>query len=69
MKPITAVEDAVKAVRSYEGKPDEFRLPVAEELLDPMGINMAIIGDSILARGWSPDGYIQEVGFRIYKFK
>lgn len=30
---------------------------------------MAMIADGILAREWEPDGYVQEKGFRIYKFK
>lgn len=30
---------------------------------------MAMITDDILDRGWEPDGYVQENGFRIYKYK
>jgi hypothetical protein len=30
---------------------------------------MAIITDSILAREWEPNGYLQENGFRIYRYK
>ena len=30
---------------------------------------MAVITDGILAREWEPDGYIQEHGYRIYKYK
>ena len=33
------------------------------------GVNMAIIGDAILARGLEPDGYEQKVGYRVYKYK
>jgi hypothetical protein len=69
MKPIATVEEAQRLIRSYQGKPEDFRLPIAEALLDPVGINMAIITDGILAREWEPDGYVQEKGFRIYKYK
>lgn len=69
MKPIATVEEAQRVIRSYQGKPEDFRLPIAEALLDPVGINMAIITDGILAREWEPDGYVQEKGFRIYKYK
>lgn len=69
MKPIATVEEAQRVIRSYQGKPEDLRLPIAEALLDPVGINMAIIADGILAREWEPDGYIQEKGFRIYKYK
>jgi hypothetical protein len=37
--------------------------------LDPVGINMAIIADAILAREWEPDGYTEASGYRIYKYK
>jgi len=33
------------------------------------GVNMALIGDAVLARGLMPDGYEQKVGYRIYKYK
>ena len=69
MKPITTVEEARKVIRSFQGRPEDFRLPIAEGLLDPVGINMAIIADGILAREWEPDGYVQESGFRVYKYK
>jgi hypothetical protein len=69
MKPITTVEEAQRVVRSYQGRIEDFRLPIAEALLDPVGINMALIADSILAREWEPDSYVQENGFRIYRYK
>ncbi len=69
MKPITTVQEAQRAIESYQGRPEDFRLPIAERLLDPVGINMAVITDGVLAREWEPDGYSQENGFRIYKFK
>ena len=69
MKPIATVEEAQRVIRSYQGKPEDFRLPIAEGLLDPVGINMAIITDGILAREWEPDGFVQENGFRVFKYK
>lgn len=69
MEPITSLEEARRVIQSYQGTPDEFRLPIAEALLDPVGMNMAIIVDGVLARSWQPDGYVQEQGFRVYKFK
>lgn len=69
MKPISTVREAQKVIRSFQGRPEDFRLPIAEALLDPAGINMAVITDGILAREWEPDGYIQEHGYRIYKYK
>jgi hypothetical protein len=56
-------------IQSFGGHPKEFRLPISDQLQDPVGINMAIITDSILKRGWMPDGFEQKEGFRIYHYK
>jgi len=69
MRPITTVEEARKRIQSYQGRPEDFQLPISDRLQDPMGMNMALITDSILARDWEPDGYVQDNGFRIYKYK
>jgi len=69
MEPITAVEEARRIIQSYQGRPEDFRLPISDCLHDPIGMNMALITDSILARNWESDGYIQEKGFRVYKYK
>ena len=69
MKPITTVAEARRLIASFTGRPEDFRLPVANELLDPVGVNMAIITDDILAREWEPDGYVEGSGCRIYKYK
>ena len=69
MKPITAVEEARNVIKSYKGRPDDFQLPISDTLQDPLGMNMAIITDSALARDWEPNGHVQKNGFRIYKYK
>ncbi len=69
MKPVTTVQEARNLIEAYEGHPEDFQLQVADELLDPMGMNMAIITDSILAREWEPNGYTQANGCHIYKYK
>jgi len=38
-------------------------------LLDPVGLNMALVTDAILAREWEPNGYIEGDGCRIYRYK
>jgi hypothetical protein len=69
MKLVASVQEAKRLVDGFEGSPSEFQLLIPDELNDPVGINMAIIGDRILARGWEPDGFVQEDGYRIYKYK
>lgn len=59
----------MKFVDDFQGKPEELNLPIADSLLDPVGINMALITDRILAKGWEPNSYKQEVGYRVYYYK
>jgi hypothetical protein len=68
-KPVTSVQDALELVDLFDGAPEDFQLAIPETLLDPLGINMAIITDRILARGWQPDGFTQAPGYRIYRYK
>jgi hypothetical protein len=69
MKPATTIEQARRLIDSFKGRPEDFELPIANELLDLVGVNMAIITDAILARDWEPDGYTEGDGCRIYKYK
>ena len=69
MKPATTVEQAKALIDSFQGKPEEFELPIAHGLLDPVGINMSIITDAILGREWEPNGYTDANGCRIYRYK
>jgi len=63
------VHNAVASVERYEGVPEEFQLAVSDSLQDPVGVNMAIIGDAILKKGWDMNGYHQMEGYRIYRYK
>lgn len=69
MNPISNIDDAKRAIEAHEGNAEDFELPISDELQDPVGINMAIITDDILARGWEPNGFVQKEGFRIYLYK
>lgn len=69
MKAVTTVQEARALIEAHKGSAKDFQLCVSDELLDPVGVNMAIITDSILARQWEPDGYTQGSGFRVYKYK
>lgn len=69
MRPIEKIEEAEQLIESFEGRPEDFELPISDQLQDPVGISMAIITDSILKRGWMPDGFEQKEGYRIYHYK
>jgi hypothetical protein len=69
MKPISSVQEGMQLIDSFVGGAEEFGLCVPCELLDPNGMNMAIITDRILAKGWLPKGFEQCQGSRIYHYK
>ena len=69
MSPITTIEEANRIIAEYQGAASDFQLPIADSLLDPVGANMAIITDTILAKGFEPDGFEQKDGYRLYKYK
>jgi hypothetical protein len=69
MKPFTDVQAVLQFVASFEGSARDFQLPIDNSLQDPVGINMAIIVERILARRWEPAGYDQMDGYRIYRYK
>ena len=66
---VDSVQEAVQRVTAFEGVASAFQLALSEQLLDPLGIHMAIITDHILARGWQPDGFTQGEGFRTYRYR
>lgn len=69
MQPVNSVEEAIHLVQQHTGAPHELKLPFPDSLNDPIGMNMALITDSVLARNWMPDGYVQKEGYRIYSYK
>lgn len=67
--PFRSVDEALAHVADFEGSPEEFVLAIHQSLLDPVGINMALITDRVLARGWMPDGFDQRDDHRLYRYK
>nr|WP_315245454.1 hypothetical protein [uncultured Flavobacterium sp.] len=68
LKPITTIESA-KIFVKQNFKSNEETLLISDELNDPVGMNMAIIGNEILGLGYNVNGFEQKKGYRIYKFK
>ncbi|MEM7801637.1 MAG: hypothetical protein AAF633_20745 [Chloroflexota bacterium] len=68
MEPIKELKTAVRAVEGFEGNPAEFILLLADDLHDDLGLNLAIINDSAIARGWQPDGSDQHEGYTEYRY-
>ena len=69
MVPINSIEEAQEAIQAHIGKAEEFALPISDDLQDPIGMNMTIILDSILVKGWEPNGFVQKTGYRVYLYK
>ena len=70
-QPFTEIEAAISAIDRFPGQGEDFSLSLSlsDSLLDPVGINMAIITDKALARGWFPAGFEQREGYRIYRYE
>jgi len=68
LKPIASIEEGVRLVDSFKGNPEDFQLAVPDSLNDARGMTMAIITDRVLARGWWPHGFLQEHGYRVYRY-
>ena len=68
MRTVTSIQEAIHLVDTFEGEPTEFQLVIPDALNDPIGLNMAIITDRVLARDWQPDGFKQEDGYRVYRY-
>jgi len=68
-KPIASVEEGIRLVQSFKGKPQDFVLAIPDSLLDSSGINIAIITNEVLQRRWMPNGVTQRPGYRVFKYK
>jgi hypothetical protein len=68
-EPFNTVDAAVEYVQSFAGKAEELKLLISDDLNDQFGMNMAIITDAILAKGFEPNGFEQQHGHRVYMYK
>jgi hypothetical protein len=69
MKLLKNTKEAADYVESFEGEAADLKLAIHDSLLDPRGINMALITDKILDRGWEPNGYEEKTGYRVYMYR
>lgn len=69
MKPFEDAKEAADYVECFEGKAADLRLPVSDDLHDPLGLSMALITDKIFSKGWEPNGYEEKEGYRVYRYK
>ena len=67
--PIDSIEQARVLIESFSGGAEDFTLVISDELQDAIGLNMAIITDYILKKGWEPDGFSRHDGYRVYRYK
>ncbi|PHR97449.1 MAG: hypothetical protein COA78_27665 [Blastopirellula sp.] len=65
---IKTVEEAIRLIESHSGEAKDFKLAVCQSLLDPTGVNMAIITDKILSMGWMPAGFEDHEGYRLFMY-
>lgn len=62
------IEDALQVIQAHTGSASELALTIANSLNDEAGMNMAILTDSISAKGWAPDGFEDLGDYRIYRY-
>lgn len=67
-------EAAAQYVKQADLSMPTFALAISDDLTvsgrpDPMGLGMALVLDAILAKGFEPDGFKQESGYRVYRYK
>jgi hypothetical protein len=67
-KPLTTREEALEYIAANFNGESERTLWIADTLIDPSGLNMAILGDALLKAGYMPNGAEQKEGYRIYKY-
>jgi hypothetical protein len=68
-EPFTDMETAKTYIGSYAGDVQDFELPISDSINDPLGLTMALLLDTMLKKGWEPDGFEQQEGYRVYKYK
>ena len=67
--PIDNIEQVIMLIDAFAGRAEDFTLAISDGLQDEIGINMAIITDSLLKNGWEPDGFSQHDGYRLYRYR
>jgi hypothetical protein len=67
--PFNDVDEVLTYVDEFQGRPEELELAISDALQDPIGMNMALITDKILKKGWEPDGLEEKDGYRVYRYK
>jgi len=68
-EPFKEVDAVVEYIRSFIGQAEALKLPISDKLNDQFGMNMAIITDAIFAKGFEPNGFEQQSGYRVYAYK
>jgi hypothetical protein len=67
--PVRTVPEAFARIDASTGSQSNFALSVHESMLDPIGVNMALITDRILEKGWEPDGFTAQDGYRVFHYR
>lgn len=71
VKILNNLEEALFEAREVRGDEKIICLAIADAMQDPMGMNMAIILDELLGKGYEPagNGFLQHDGYRLYPYK
>ncbi|MEL7095729.1 MAG: hypothetical protein AAGK70_09840 [Pseudomonadota bacterium] len=63
------VAEAVASIQSFDGQAEDFELLLCESFFDPVGVNISIVTDAILEKGWMPLKVEQRSGHRHFTYQ
>ena len=63
------VDEAVELIQSFTGDVERFELRICESVLDSTGVNIAIVTDAALEKGWMPLEVEQSDGHRRFTYE
>jgi hypothetical protein len=69
MNSVAELPAALALIDAFEGRAESFTLCLAESFHDPVGLNVAVATDRILAKGWEPMSVERVEGYRLYRYK
>lgn len=68
MVPCENIRECITVIETYDGSPEEFRLPVKQWVLSSR-FDRADITEAIHAKGWKLNGFEVRVGYRVYQVR
>ena len=69
MRVCKTVAEAVASIQSFDGQAENFDLLLCESFFDPVGVNISIVTDAALEKGWIPFDVEKRNGHRRFTYE